>query len=57
MRHSAAIVEQRAVDIGDFVDVGDTVAKVVDLDPILVIGQVTERDVPRLKVGMPARPG
>jgi multidrug efflux system membrane fusion protein len=49
------VVEQRPVDIGDFVDVGDTVANVVDLDPILVIGQVTEQDVPRLKVGMPGK--
>jgi len=45
-------VEERAAEIGDFLNVGDPVATVVDLDPILVIGQVTERDVPRLKVGM-----
>jgi membrane fusion protein, multidrug efflux system len=51
----SGFIEQRPVDIGDFVDVGDTVANVVDLDPILVIGQVTEQDVPRLKVGMPGK--
>lgn len=46
-------VEQRAVEIGDYLSVGDPVATIVDLDPILIIGQVTERDVARLKVGMP----
>jgi len=48
-------VEERPVEIGDFVDVGEPVAKIVDLDPILIIGQVTEQDVPRLKVGMPGK--
>jgi membrane fusion protein, multidrug efflux system len=45
-------VEKRAAEIGNFLNVGDPVATVVDFDPILVIGQVTERDVPRVKVGM-----
>ncbi|HEY7687583.1 MAG TPA: efflux RND transporter periplasmic adaptor subunit [Dongiaceae bacterium] len=47
------VVEQRPVEIGDFVNIGDPVATIVDLDPILVIGQVTEQDVARLKVGLP----
>jgi membrane fusion protein, multidrug efflux system len=51
----SGFIEQRPVDIGDFVDVGNIVANVVDLDPILIIGQVTEQDVPRLKVGMPGK--
>ncbi len=30
---------------------GDVVASLVDLDPVLVIGQVSERDIGRLEVG------
>ena len=47
------VVERRQAEIGDFLDVGDAVATVVDEDPFLVIGQVTERQVASLKVGGP----
>ncbi len=47
----AGVVDDRSVDLGDFLEMGDIVAKLVDLDPILVIGQVSERDVGRLEVG------
>ena len=39
------VVEERPVEIGDFLDVGETVATIVDLDPMLVVGHVTEQDV------------
>lgn len=45
------IVDDRMSDIGDFLKVGDHVARVVDLDPILVVGQVSEREVGGLEVG------
>ncbi len=45
------IVEERLVDLGDFLEQGDAVAQLVDLDPILVIAQVSERDIGQLSVG------
>jgi membrane fusion protein, multidrug efflux system len=49
----AGFVEDRKADVGDFLEIGDVVARLVDLDPILVIGQVSERDIGRLEVGRP----
>ena len=49
------LVDDRMVEIGDFLEKGDQVARVVDLDPILVVGDVTERDVGHLKVGSEGR--
>jgi len=45
------IVDDRMSYIGDFLKIGDRVARVVDLDPILVVGQVNERKVGGLEVG------
>jgi len=47
------IVDDRMSYIGDFLKIGDRVARVVDLDPILVVGQVNEREVGGLEVGRP----
>jgi len=47
------VVEARPVEIGDFVNVGDAIATIVDLDPVLVVGQAAERDIGKIKVGMP----
>lgn len=47
----AGFVDDRDVDLGDFLEMGDVVASLVDLDPVLVIGQVSERDIGRLEVG------
>ena len=44
----AGIVEYRHVDIGDYVKEGAAVATVVDQDPYLVIGYVSEQDVGKL---------
>lgn len=41
------------VELGDYVRVGDVAATVVDLDPILVVGEVSERQVGKVSVGMP----
>jgi multidrug efflux system membrane fusion protein len=45
------VLELRNVEIGDYVSKNMAVARVVDEDPYLVIGQVSEVDVPFLKVG------
>jgi multidrug efflux system membrane fusion protein len=44
----AGIVEYRHVDIGDYVKQGAPVATVVDQDPYLVIGYVSEQDVGKI---------
>lgn len=47
----AGIVDRLPVEIGDYIAVGVTVATVVDLDPILVVGEVAERDIDKVIVG------
>lgn len=51
----AGIVDERAVEIGDFVDARDPVVTLVDLDPIKFVAFVTERNVVDLNVGTSAR--
>jgi len=38
------ILQDRLVEVGDYVGVGDPVALIVDLDPILAVAQLSERD-------------
>ncbi len=45
------IIEERPVEIGDFMRIGDVCARVVDEDPFLVVGQISEQDVGRFSVG------
>ena len=46
-------VAERAVELGDFVDVGDRVATMIELDPLLVTGEVAETRIGGLALGMP----
>jgi multidrug efflux system membrane fusion protein len=46
-----AFVETLPANVGDYVKVGEKVSALVDLDPIRVVAQVTERQVGSLKVG------
>ena len=48
------ILENRAVELGDYLKVGDDLAMIVDLDPILVVGAVSEREVGSIKIGLEA---
>ncbi len=45
------VLEKRHVEKGDFVQKGDQIATVVDLDPLLAVGFVSERDVAAIEVG------
>ncbi|MBL6927641.1 MAG: efflux RND transporter periplasmic adaptor subunit [Rhodospirillales bacterium] len=47
----AGVVDRLPAEIGYVVDVGSTVARIVDLDPILVVGSVAERNVSAVAVG------
>jgi multidrug efflux system membrane fusion protein len=46
------VLEERPVEIGDFVDIGDELATVIEQDPFLVIGEAAETEIDRLRVGM-----
>jgi multidrug efflux system membrane fusion protein len=45
------VLQERSVEIGDYVQSGDTVAFLVDIDPMIVVGEVNEREVHSLNVG------
>lgn len=49
------LVDDRMTDRGDFVEKGDVIARIIDLDPILVVARVSERDVGRLEPGIDGR--
>ncbi len=48
------LVVARAAEIGDFIDKGDPVVRIIDLDPVLAVAQIGERDRGRVAVGAPA---
>ena len=51
----AGIVENRYVELGAVVDKNMALARIIDEDPFLVIGQISERDIGKIKVGDDAR--
>ncbi len=48
------ILNQRNVEVGDLLRDGDTIATVVDLDPLIISADVTENWIQYLQVGQPA---
>lgn len=50
----AGIVHSRSVEMGDLMERGDTCATVLDVNPLVVTGQVAETDVDRLSPGASA---
>jgi len=48
------LVDDRYVDVGDYMRVGDKCALLIAPEPFLAVGQVSEREVSELKVGDPA---
>lgn len=48
----AGILESRPVEVGDFVDVGDPVATLIEQDPFLVVGDLSEGEVGEVSLGM-----
>jgi len=45
------IVEMQHAELGAFLKIGGEIVRIVDEDPFLVTGQVSERDVAKLRVG------
>jgi multidrug efflux system membrane fusion protein len=46
-----SIVEESYVELGDYLKKGDPIAKVVDLDPIFISINVTEKEIDKIKKG------
>jgi len=47
----AGKLETRSVELGDYLDVGDTIGLLVDLDPIRVVGFANEQQIDELELG------
>lgn len=46
-----AVLQDRMVEIGDYVGIGDPVARLIDLDPLVIEGEATEFQVRYLEPG------
>jgi membrane fusion protein, multidrug efflux system len=46
-----AVVYDRPVEIGDYVAVGNSIAELVDSDPLIVVGNINERDIGQIEIG------
>jgi len=51
----SGIINDVSVEIGDYLKVGDNVATLIDLDPMLLVAEIAERNIGRIKVGGLAR--
>ncbi|MFP4003674.1 MAG: efflux RND transporter periplasmic adaptor subunit [Alphaproteobacteria bacterium] len=49
------VLDERPVEMGDFMRKGDICGMVVDQDPFLVVGQVAEKEVGLIEPGAPGR--
>ena len=49
------IIEDRPAKVGDYLPVGTPCAKLVKLNPLLIIGEVSERNINQLHVGQQGR--
>jgi len=47
------VIEERQVQIGDFISPGSPAATLVDEEPFLVVGQVSEADIDKIQLGFP----
>lgn len=50
----AGIMHERPVEVGAFVNIGDTVAELVDVDPLIVNFDVPEMHIAKLRLQQPA---
>ena len=48
------VIDDQAIEAGDFLTKGDTVFSIVELDPIEIVGFLTERQVIDVRMGMKA---
>lgn len=45
------VLQERAVEVGDYLGVGDPVARIIDLDPLVISGEATEMQIKHLNIG------
>jgi multidrug efflux system membrane fusion protein len=45
------IVEDRMVEVGDYLGIGDPIALMIDLDPLIAVARVSEREIAGVAVG------
>lgn len=50
----SGVFHSQQVELGDYLEQGNTIGTVTDLDPILVVGDVSEREVGRIGIGATA---
>ena len=46
-----AVMQERMVEMGDYVKSGDKVAQLVDTDPLIVVGEVNENEIGKVEIG------
>src|SRR5690606_9954600 len=51
----AGMLEDRMVEVGDYVGIGDPVARVADNDPLIAVGELSEREIGTLEIGSAGR--
>jgi membrane fusion protein, multidrug efflux system len=49
------IVDDLPLEVGDYADEKTVVARVIDLDTILVVGEISERNIAKIKIGALAK--
>ena len=49
------VFNERLVEVGEWVAQGDPVARFLELNPMIVVAQATEREIREIKVGAPAQ--
>jgi membrane fusion protein, multidrug efflux system len=49
------VLEARSVELGSYLQPGDAIGRLVDLDPLWIVGNVTEREVAGLREGVRAQ--
>lgn len=47
------VLQERDVELGDYVGIGDTVARIVDIDPLIAVAEISEREIGGVAVGAP----
>lgn len=50
----SGVLQNRGVEVGDYVSVGDPLAVVVELNPLVISADVSENEIGRLRTGMAA---
>ncbi|MEX0420372.1 efflux RND transporter periplasmic adaptor subunit [Spiribacter pallidus] len=48
------LLQSRAVDVGDYVRVGDALARLMTTDPLVAVAHVAQQDIRQIELGRPA---